>query len=496
MILKASTVTRRGDVKRLAAHLLRTDENEIAQVIDVRGMGGKRGELHSLLGAMFDTRDATGGDLGLFQVSINPDKDRAHRMKGADYDKAFTALESEFGLDRQARILILHHKRERDGDTRPHVHAVYQVADVERRRQADPKRFGYFKLRCVDLARRLERVLGHEILPDRRNPGRYDLPHQQQAKRQGQTVEERRRIVREAWARSDSPQAFRAAMLAQGFDVAQGDRRGAVLVMPDGGPVALARELGMKAAEVQRRFAGHQLEPLAAVAARQQQRHPAREAARPQRRTPEVTKPTPRRRKAAGRDQDSQAQEQPPRREARGQERPPPKPTPRLEPDGPNLVRDNRAMPKELRDALHDLRTRQHDPEAMRRAAIAAHEERFREASFIDGHHPDPSKRVRMPEREAAAAPAQEAQQPAQAAQPSPGAQARENSADLQGQPATAAERAQAAATGFGQNWRDVIDTTNQARLFEQNAADAFAARYGRGDAGDRGQDLDRGHEL
>ena len=104
MILKAFTVASSSHSRRLAAHLLRTDENEIAEVADVRGIG-KRPRLADMLESMHRTHEATRGKRGLFHVAINPDRDHVHKMTGAEWDRTLAAIEKEFGLEGQPRWL-------------------------------------------------------------------------------------------------------------------------------------------------------------------------------------------------------------------------------------------------------------------------------------------------------------------------------------------------------------------------------------------------------
>lgn len=265
MILKAFTVASSRHSRRLAAHLLRTDENEIAEVADVRGIG-KRPRLADMLESMHRTHEATRGKRGLFHVAINPDREHVHTMTGADWEKTLAAIEAEFGLEKQPRVLVMHHKKQHDGSrARPHIHAVWQIADVERGRQVDD--FANSGRRCGRVARELEKVLEHRQLPKRGRWRTYSQAKAQMLKRSGQRPPDVHAEIREAWATTTTGADFAAALKAKGYSLAQGERP--CVVTREGDHMALARELGVKAREVAARLKGIELEALEAVKERQ-----------------------------------------------------------------------------------------------------------------------------------------------------------------------------------------------------------------------------------
>lgn len=285
MILKAFTVSSSSHSRRLAAHLLRTDENEIAEVADVRGMG-KRPRLADMLESMHRTHEATRGKRGLFHVAINPDRDHVHKMTGAEWDKTLAAIEAEFGLEKQPRVLVVHHKKQPDGSrARPHIHAVWQIADVERGRQVDD--FANSGRRCGRVARELEKTLEHQQLPSRSARRTYSLAKAQMLKRSGRRPPDVQAEIRAAWATTKTGAEFAAALKAKGYSLAQGERP--CVVTREGDHMALARQLDVKAREVKARLKDIDLEPLEAVRERQkaqakqqpaQGRAPHREAAK------------------------------------------------------------------------------------------------------------------------------------------------------------------------------------------------------------------------
>ena len=265
MIIKPFTYKSGKHVTRLANHLCQTgDDNELAQVIDVRGMA-ERPDLNRMLRHMHRARNVTSGKRGLFHVAISPDNDNAHSMSSEDWEHCAASVEREFNLTNQPRVIVLHHKKQDDGTTRPHIHVIYQTADVQKRRQVDG--FGQSKRRCVRIARQLERELGHRRLRDRAPVPSYTLGDQRQAERAGHSVTQRRAIIAEAWNATQDAATFQNSLKRLGYDMAQGKRL--CVVLPDGGHVRLTTELRgtARAKEIRDRFGGHELEPLDQVKA-------------------------------------------------------------------------------------------------------------------------------------------------------------------------------------------------------------------------------------
>jgi hypothetical protein len=277
MIIKPFTLASRAEVKRLSAHLLRTDENEVATVANVRGIG-QRPELADMLESMHRTHHATAGKRGLFHVAINPDNDNAHTMTGAEWQKTLDTLEAEFGLQNQPRVLVLHHKIQPDGSTRPHIHALYQIADVNRGRQVDD--FANSGRRCGRIARELEKELNHRQLAEHSPTREYDLKRHHQAKREGKSVDNQRQEIADAWTASTTAAEFQAALRAKGYDLAGGEKARVLLITPTGNHVGLNRELKGVAdgKDIKKRLEGHKLEGLEAVKQRYQTRQQPREA--------------------------------------------------------------------------------------------------------------------------------------------------------------------------------------------------------------------------
>ncbi len=75
----------------LATHLLRTDENEVARVIEIRGVAAK--DLHGALDDMQAVAALTDGTKGLYHASIDPDTQGT--MTPAQWARSVAVLEKE-----------------------------------------------------------------------------------------------------------------------------------------------------------------------------------------------------------------------------------------------------------------------------------------------------------------------------------------------------------------------------------------------------------------
>jgi hypothetical protein len=96
---------------------------------------------------------------------------------------------------------------------------------------------------------------------------RPTLAEHQQQERTGITREERRREITEAWNRTDTGQAFVAALEKRGYVLARGDRRSHVIVDRHGEIHSLARQIeGVKSKQINARLIDFPPERLATAA--------------------------------------------------------------------------------------------------------------------------------------------------------------------------------------------------------------------------------------
>ena len=103
---------------------------------------------------------------------------------------------------------------------------------------------------------------------------RETLAEKQQEERTGISKAERRRDITQAWNKSDSGQSFLAALKDKGYTLAQGDRRGYVLIDRHGEIHSLARQIeGVKTKQITERLRDFPADKLPTAAkAREQAR--------------------------------------------------------------------------------------------------------------------------------------------------------------------------------------------------------------------------------
>lgn len=255
MIFKVTKVKSIRHADILAKHLLRADENEAVKVLDIRGTA-RPADLAASLRSMQRATVLTNGKTGLFHISINPRKDEAVGMTGEQWERTQQAIEDEYKLHGQPRVIVEHRK-----EGRIHRHVVYQLTLTDMGKLIDIKNERY---RCKALARRLELEFSQAITSNGVSRDSYSRPEHQQAKRKGQCVSDRRRLLRRDYANSQDIEAFNEKLAARGYVIAVGDRAALVLVDAAGDVYGLTRELGIKLKEFER-FIGEQLQALPQV---------------------------------------------------------------------------------------------------------------------------------------------------------------------------------------------------------------------------------------
>lgn len=231
MILKGS---QRSGAKQLGLHLMKTEENEHVEIHEVSGFVDE-----TLMGAMKESYALSLGTRckqHLFSVSLNPPIGENVRVDV--FENALRMVEEKTGLAGQPRIVVFHEK-----EGRRHCHAVWSRIDPE---TMTAKPLPYFKTKLREVAKQLYLENGWQ-LPQGfvdsklRDPRNFSLDEWQQAKRANVDPAEIKAAVQESWATSDSPSAFASALEERGLYVAQGDRRGHVVLNIDGDVFVLSR---------------------------------------------------------------------------------------------------------------------------------------------------------------------------------------------------------------------------------------------------------------
>ncbi|WP_299682808.1 relaxase/mobilization nuclease domain-containing protein [uncultured Roseobacter sp.] len=257
MILKGNI---RANGQELARHLLNDHHeidpdahtqpprgNERVEVAELRGFAAS-----DLAGAFQEIEAVAAGTKStkpIYSLSINPSEPMTREQYAAAIDK----IEDKLGLQDQPRAVVFHVK-----DGREHCHVAWSRIDLEKM-QARHMEFDRQKLR--EVARELVRDLGHEMpkhLGEDRGTDRFkdrfaevSLAEKGQSERSGVTPSERRETITEAYHMADSATAFRSALQEQGYTLAEGDKRGFVVLDHVGEVHALNRQIeGVKAKDI------------------------------------------------------------------------------------------------------------------------------------------------------------------------------------------------------------------------------------------------------
>lgn len=244
MILKGS---QRGGGADLAAHLMRTDDNEHVRLHELRGFAAD-----DLRGAFKEAEAISRGTKCrqyLFSLSLSPPE--RERVSVADFEAAIERIEERLGLEGQPRAIVFHEK-----EGRRHAHCVWSRIDAGTMK-ARP--LPYFKNKLMEVSRGLYLDHGWQMpsgiaVKGDRNPTNFSLAEWQQAKRQGMDPRWTKEAVQACWAQSDNRQAFERSLEARGFFLARGDRRGFVIIDYMGEVHALPRVLDLKTKDVRARL--------------------------------------------------------------------------------------------------------------------------------------------------------------------------------------------------------------------------------------------------
>lgn len=259
MILKGNI---RAGGQELATHLLNTESNERVELAEISGFATE--DLHGALAEVEAIATGTNSTKPLYSLSINPSQEMTREQYGQAIDK----IADKLGLQDQARAVVFHIKNGRE-----HAHVVFSRIDTEKM-QARHMEFDHQKLR--EVARELVRDFGHEMpkhLGEDRGADRHKdkfnqatLAEQGQAERTGINPETRKQEITEAYQMADNATSFGHALQERGYTLAQGDKRGFVVVDMAGEVHSLTRQIeGVKAKEIRNKLDLHSVEDLPTV---------------------------------------------------------------------------------------------------------------------------------------------------------------------------------------------------------------------------------------
>lgn len=244
MILKGS---QRGGASRLAAHLLKAEDNEHIELHELSGFVAD--DLHGALQEIYAVSRGTRCQQYLFSVSLNPPEEETVPIKY--FEKAIRDIETKLGLEGQPRAVIFHEK-----EGRRHAHCVWSRIDAEEMKAIN---LPFYKMKLQDISRQLYFQYGWQIpkgLLNRqeRNPLNFTLTQWQQAKRAGEDPKLLQKLFQDCWAVSDNRASFEQALNGYGLHLAKGDKRGFVAIDYRGEVYSLSRWLKVKTKALKERL--------------------------------------------------------------------------------------------------------------------------------------------------------------------------------------------------------------------------------------------------
>jgi hypothetical protein len=243
----------------LARHLSRTDTNERAEVLEVRGTVAQ--DLRGAFQEMEAVASGTNCQKSLYHANIDPDA--RFPMTREQWREAIDAVEKKMGLTDQPRAVVIHVKQGRE-----HCHVVWSRIDTERMTAiSDGHNYRKHEEVCRDLERRFghERVQGAHAEREgkerpERTPHYADIQQQERHGKRGRAavdaVKQVKADITALWHSTDSGKDFAAGLAARGYVLAQGDRNDFVVLDSVGAVHSVARRIeGVKTAAVRTRMA-------------------------------------------------------------------------------------------------------------------------------------------------------------------------------------------------------------------------------------------------
>lgn len=237
----------RGSGAELARHLLNPSDNDHVTVHAVEGFIA--GDLAGAFAESEAIAQGTQCRKYLFSLSLNPPK--GAKVPVEDFEAAIARIEAKLGLAGQPRAIVFHEKH-----GRRHAHCVWSRIDASRMRAIN---MAHSKRKLMDISIALYRDHAWPM-PEgfkdhaRRDPLNHSRAEAGQAKRTGHDPKAVKALFKRCWERSDSRAAFAAALWAEGYCLARGDRRGFVAVDAAGKVWSLSRWCGVKPKELGNRL--------------------------------------------------------------------------------------------------------------------------------------------------------------------------------------------------------------------------------------------------
>lgn len=230
--------SQRGSGQDLATHLLNAYDNDMVEVMQVRGAIAQ--DLHGAFKEwQVHAETLTRCRKYLYSLSINPDPAQGPLTRDQYLDYVSRA-EEVLGLTDQPRAIVFHVKHGRE-----HCHVVWSRIDADHQRAVH---LAFDRDKLMRVTRGFAHVHGLELpagYHQSRLVGQVPLYEKELERQTGLSQEDHKRQITEAWAQSDDARSFVQALAERGYILATG-KRPYVLVDLYGGMHALSRMIDDK----------------------------------------------------------------------------------------------------------------------------------------------------------------------------------------------------------------------------------------------------------
>ena len=270
-----------GDGGKLAQYLIIGDGNEIAELVEVRGLEYLGRDPIEAFEMLQKVAEANTQSTKPFFHAQTRNRSSEH-LTNEQWLQIADREEKRLGFDGQPRIVSFHIFP--NGEK--HLHVGWFRIDLETMRAIDP---GLFKNHLKQLCRTLEKEYGLQEVSNVRKPEDIarigDRKEVEEARRLGMDDRAIRNTIVDCLQRTDGGKAFNAALDERGLTLANGDKRDCFVVIDQaGGHHALNKKLtGLTLAAMRDRLSDldrSQLPSVDQAKAMQQEKYPTPEKAR------------------------------------------------------------------------------------------------------------------------------------------------------------------------------------------------------------------------
>lgn len=237
----------RGGARQMARHLLNAEMNEHVSVHEVSGFVSS--DVHGALNEAYAMSKGTKCRQFMYSLSLNPPPDQYVSI--ATFESALERIEKRLNLEGQPRVVVFHEK-----EGRRHAHCVWSRINASEMKAIN---ISHPKLKLTSISKEIFLENGWSLPQgfidrNQKNPLNFTRAEWEKAQRTGQSPKAIKGALQESWAVSDSRKALAHAMQDRGFYLAKGDKRGFVAVDLYGEVYSLARQLGIKKADLEKRL--------------------------------------------------------------------------------------------------------------------------------------------------------------------------------------------------------------------------------------------------